>query len=91
MQALKDNVFFKRDDKPSRSPSGLIELPPQVGENSMFGVAVAVGPDVKSGIVVGDRALIGKVGGQTVRYLGEDLVVVKDANVLAIVEQGEGE
>lgn len=89
MQALADNVFFRRDERQTHSPNGLIELPPNAGENSMFGTAVAVGPAAKSGIVVGDRALIGKVGGQTIRYLGEDLVVVKDTNILAIIE-GEG-
>lgn len=86
LQPLRDNVFFRRDPTSRTLDSGIIIPEHKRNEPSLYATCVAVGPDAKSGIVPGQRALIGVHNGQATRYEGETLAVIKDENVLAILE-----
>lgn len=90
IRALADYVFFRRCE-PERKVGelGLIELPDTVAANSMYGICVAAGPDAIDTIRHGQKALIGKKNAQTIRYAGEEFVVMRVADVMAVEpEQG---
>ena len=59
--------------------------PPVVLGHEFSGVVVAVGPDVKN-IKVGDRVITGKYSGTEVKYQGEEYIIVRQDDVLAVVE-----
>ena len=90
---LLDRVVVKRVEQDTKTTGGII-IPDTVQEKPMQGEVVAVGPgarddggkvvplDVKSG----DRVLFGKWSGSEVKLDGEDLLVIKESDILGILE-----
>jgi chaperonin GroES len=90
---LHDRVVVRRAEEEERTAGGII-IPDTAKEKPMEGEIVAVGagarndrgdlitPDVK----VGDRVLFGKYSGTDVTIGGEDLVIIKETDVMGIVE-----
>ena len=90
---LLDRVVVKRVEQDTKTTGGII-IPDTVQEKPMQGEVVAVGPgarddggkvvplDVKSG----DRVLFGKWSGSEVKLDGEDLLIIKESDILGIVE-----
>ena len=85
--------MVKRVEQDTKTTGGII-IPDTVQEKPMQGEVVAVGPgarddggkvvplDVKSG----DRVLFGKWSGTEVKLDGEDLLIIKESDILGIVE-----
>ena len=90
---LHDRVLVRRAEEEERTAGGII-IPDTAKEKPMEGEIVAVGPGarndrgdlVKTEVKVGDRVLFGKYSGTDVTIGGEDLVIIKETDVMGIVE-----
>ena len=94
LRPLHDRVIVKRLDQETKTASGLI-IPEAAAEKPDQGEVLAIGNgkiqengsvrplDVK----VGDRVLFGKYSGQTVKDNGEELLVMREEDIMAIVEK----
>ena len=89
---LHDRVLVRRIEEEERTPGGVI-IPDTAKEKPMEGEVVAVGPggrdesgkltplDVKPG----DRILFGKWSGTEVKIDDEDLVVMKESDIMGVI------
>lgn len=90
---LHDRVVVRRVDQMEKSAGGVI-IPDTVKEKPMEGEVVAVGPGARddSGKLVpldvkaGDRILFGKWSGTEVKIAGEDLLIMKESDVMGILD-----
>ena len=90
---LHDRVVIKRLEEDSKSAGGII-IPDTVKEKPMRGEVIAVGPGSRdeSGkinaldIKAGDTVLFGKWSGTEVKIDGEDLLIMKESDVLGVLE-----
>ena len=93
IRPLHDRVIVKRLDEEKTSAGGII-IPDTAAEKPIQGKVVAVGKGkiLESGEVrpldvkVGDKILFGKYGGTEVKVDGEDLLVMREEDVMAIIE-----
>ena len=91
---LHDRVVVRRVEAEEKTAGGII-IPDTAKEKPMEGEVVAVGPGARdeSGKVqpldvkVGDRVLFGKWFGTEVKLDGEDLIIMKEADIMGIVDQ----
>ena len=89
---LHDRVVVKRVEQETKTAGGII-IPDTAKEKPMEGEIVAVGPGARdeSGKVValdvkaGDRILFGKWSGTEVKLEGEDLIIMKESDVLGVL------
>src|ERR1700759_5368639 len=90
---LGDRVLVKRGEEEAKTKGGII-IPDTAKENPQEGEVLAVGPgarDEKSGarlepdVKVGDRILFGKWSGTEVKIDGEDLIIMKESDILGVV------
>ena len=91
---LHDRVLVRRIEADEKTAGGII-IPDTAKEKPSQGEVVAVGPggrdesgklipiDIKSG----DRVLFGKWSGTEVKIDGEDLIIMKESDILGIVEE----
>jgi chaperonin GroES len=90
---LADRVAIRRVEEEARTKGGII-IPDTVKEKPQEGEVVAVGPDARDDdgkrvppdVKVGDRILFGKWSGSEVKIDGEDLLIMKETDILGIVE-----
>jgi chaperonin GroES len=90
---LHDRVVVRRIESQERTTGGII-IPDTAKEKPQEGEVVAVGPGARdeNGELValelraGDRVLFGKWSGTEVKIDGEDLLIVKESDVLGIIE-----
>ena len=90
---LHDRVLIRRIEEDTKTAGGII-IPDTVKEKPMQGEVVAVGPGARdeSGKVVpldvkaGDRVLFGKWSGTEVKIDNEELLIVKESDILGIIE-----
>jgi chaperonin GroES len=90
---LHDRVVLKRIEEDAKTAGGII-IPDTVKEKPMQGEIVAVGPGARddTGKVVpldlkaGDRVLFGKWSGTEVKIDGEDLLIMKENDILGVIE-----
>jgi chaperonin GroES len=93
LRPLGDRVIVKRIDSETKTASGIV-IPDSAAEKPDQGEVLAVGPgktndkgDIKALTVkVGDRVLFGKYSGQTVKVAGDELLVMKEEDLFAVVE-----
>jgi chaperonin GroES len=93
IRPLHDRVIVKRLDEERTSPGGIV-IPDTATEKPIQGKVIAVGKgkiledgnvrplDVK----VGDKILFGKYSGTEVKVDGDDLLVMREEDVMAIIE-----
>src|SRR5215213_9819928 len=94
---LHDRVLVKRVEEETKTKGGII-IPDTAKEKPMQGEVIAVGPGARDesgqvqalGVRVGDRILFGKWSGTEVRLDGEELLIMKESDVMGVVE-GAGE
>ena len=94
IRPLHDRVIVKRLDQETNTASGLI-IPDAAAEKPDQGEILAVGNGKvqENGNVrplevkVGDRVLFGKYSGQTVKVNGEELLVMREEDIMAVVAQ----
>jgi chaperonin GroES len=90
---LHDRVVIRRLNAEERTSGGII-IPDTAQEKPMEGEVVAVGPGARNeqGQIValevkaGDRILFGKWSGTEVKLDGEELLIMKESDVMGIVE-----
>ena len=90
---LHDRVVVRRIDEDTKTAGGII-IPDTVKEKPMQGEIIAVGPGARdeTGKIVsldvkkGDRILFGKWSGTEVKIDGEELLVMKESDVLGVIE-----
>jgi len=93
IEPLNDRVLLRRLDTESASPGGIL-IPDTAKEKPMRGEVVAVGPGERAkgggrrpmGVSKGDIVVFGKYAGTEVRVEGEDLVLVREDEIFAVVE-----
>ena len=93
IKPLHDRVVVRRIDEEERSPGGVI-IPDTAKEKPMQGVVLSVGPGARdeSGkriapdVGEGDTILFGKWSGTEVKIDGEDLLIMKESDIMGIVE-----
>ncbi len=93
---LQDRVLVRRIEEDTRTVGGII-IPDTAKEKPMQGEVIAVGPGARddSGklipldIRVGERVLFGKWSGTEVKIDGEDLLVMKESDILGVLEGKE--
>ena len=91
---LYDRVVVRRIDAEEKTKGGII-IPDTAKEKPQEGEVIAVGPGARdeNGKVValdvkaGDRVLFGKWSGTEVRIDGEELLIMKESDIMGIVEQ----
>ena len=90
---LHDRVVVKRVEEESKTKGGII-IPDTAKEKPMEGEIVAVGPgarDEKGALVPldvkkGDRILFGKWSGTEIKLDGQDLLIMKESDIMGIIE-----
>ena len=93
IRPLHDRVIVKRLDNERKTASGIV-IPDNAAEKPDQGEIVAVGPGKRDDngkvntldVKVGDRVLFGKYSGQTVKVEGDELLVMREEDIMAIVE-----
>ena len=90
---LHDRVVVRRVEEETKTAGGII-IPDTVKEKPIQGEIIAVGPGARdeSGRIValevkkGDRVLFGKWSGSEVKIDGEELIIMKESDILGIIE-----
>src|SRR3954453_12418202 len=90
---LHDRVVVKRIDAEEKSKGGII-IPDTVKEKPQEGEVVAVGPGARdeSGklipleVAAGQRVLFGKWSGTEVKIDGQDLLIMKESDIMVVLE-----
>ena len=90
---LHDRVVVRRLDAEEKTAGGII-IPDTAKEKPMEGEIVAVGPGARNEqgqlvtleVKAGDRVLFGKWSGTEVKIDGEDLLIMKESDIMGIIE-----
>ena len=96
LKPLSDRVVVRRVDSESVTKGGIV-IPDAAAEKADQGTVLAVGPGKRNkdtgevialDVQVNDRVLFGKFAGQTIKVDGEELLILKEEDILAVI-QGE--
>ena len=90
---LHDRVVVRRVEEDTKTKGGII-IPDTAQEKPMQGEVIAVGPGARddSGklipidVKVGDRVLFGKWSGTEVKLDGEELLIMKESDIMGVLE-----
>ena len=91
IRPLHDRVIIKRLEAETTTAFGIV-IPDTAGEKPDQGEGIAVGPGDEAGrlvamdVKVGDRVLFGKYSGQTVKVDGEELLVMREEDIMGVLE-----
>ena len=91
---LHDRVVVRRIDAKEKTTGGII-IPDTVKEKPSQGEVIAVGPGgrdeagklIPIDIKVGERVLFGKWSGTEVKIDGQDLLIMKESNIMALLDE----
>ena len=95
---LHDRVVIKRIEQEEKTKGGII-IPDTAKEKPQEGEVIAVGPGgrndkgeiVPLDVKAGDRVLFGKWSGTEVKIDGEELLIMKESDLLGVIEAGSAE
>ena len=90
---LHDRVVVRRIEEDERTPGGII-IPDTAKEKPQQGEVVAAGPGARDekgevqplDVKAGDRVLFGKWSGTEVKIDGEELLIMKESDILGVLE-----
>jgi chaperonin GroES len=93
IRPLHDRVIVKREDDERKSPGGIV-IPDTATEKPMKGRVLAVGKgkileggDVRPlDVKVGDKVLFGKYSGTEVKMDGDEVLVMREEDIMAVIE-----
>jgi chaperonin GroES len=93
IRPLHDRVIVKRMEEERTSPGGIV-IPDAAAEKPIKGEVIAVGNgrvmdngDVRAlDVKAGDKVLFGKYSGTEVKVEGEELLVMKEDDIMAVIE-----
>ena len=96
LRPLSDRVVVRRLDTETTTAGGIV-IPDSAAEKPNQGEVVAIGPGtrldngetVPVAVSVGDRILFGKYASNEVKIDGEELLIIKESEILAVIEQEE--
>ncbi len=94
MRPLQDRVLIRRVE-PEEKTSGCILIPDTAKEKPMEGEVVAVGPGTRDkdgklhalDVKAGDLVLFGKWSGSEVKLDGEDLMIMKESDIMGVIDR----
>ncbi|MBT5434463.1 MAG: co-chaperone GroES [Alphaproteobacteria bacterium] len=94
---LHDRVVVRRTDGEEKSAGGII-IPDTAKEKPMEGVIVAVGSGARDengkvqplDVKKGDNVLFGKWSGTEVKLDGQELLIMKEADIMGVIEKSKG-
>jgi len=92
---LHDRVLVRRVESEERTKGGIL-IPDTAKEKPMEGEVVAAGPGARGDdgklqpmdVKAGDRVLFGKWSGTDVKLDGEELIIMKESDIMGVLEQG---
>jgi chaperonin GroES len=90
---LQDRVLVRRIEQEEKTAGGII-IPDTAKEKPMEGEVIAAGPGVRGedgklhplDVKAGDQILFGKWSGSEVKIDGEELIIMKESDILGIIE-----
>lgn len=93
---LHDRVMLRRIEGDTKSAGGII-IPDTAQEKPMEGEVIAVGPGARGedgklhplDVKAGDRVLFGKWSGTEVKIDGEELLIMKESDIMGIIEESK--
>ena len=93
IRPLHDRVIVKRLDEEKKTASGIV-IPDTAAEKPDQGEVMAVGKGKRTDegklvpvdVQIGDRVLFGKYSGQSVRVKGDELLVMREEDIMGVVE-----
>ena len=93
---LHDRVVVRRVDSEQKTKGGII-IPDTVQEKPMEGEVVSVGAGARGedgklqpmGVKPGERVLFGKWSGTEVKLGGEELLIMKESDIMGVIEGGK--
>ncbi|MHA7841625.1 MAG: co-chaperone GroES [Gammaproteobacteria bacterium] len=94
LQPLGDRIIVSRDDEETVTEGGIVIPDTASKDKPMMGKVLAVGPGAlmdsgerrAMGVSKGDKVLFGKYAGSEVEYSGEHYLVLREDDVMAIVQ-----
>ena len=94
IKPLQDRVLVKRLDENTKTAGGII-IPDTAKEKPSEGIVEAVGPGmvtpdgktIPMTVKIGDKVLFGKWSGTEIKVKGEDRLIIKEPEILAIVTE----
>src|SRR6476659_4804589 len=92
---LHDRVVVKRIEAEEKTKGGII-IPDTAKEKPQEGEIVAVGPGgrdengklITMGVKAGDRVLFGKWSGTEVKIDGDELLIMKESDIMGVIDEG---
>ena len=92
---LHDRVVVRRLEEETKTKGGII-IPDTAKEKPMQGEVIAVGPGARNDkgevapldVKAGDRVLFGKWSGTEVKIDGEELLIMKETDIMGVIEGG---
>ena len=93
LQPLDDRIVVRPSEAEEKTASGLV-IPDTAKEKPMQGEVIAVGPGARDeqgkvqplDVKAGDRVLFGKWSGTEVKIDGEDVLIMKESDILGVIE-----
>ena len=94
---LHDRVVVRRIESDTKTAGGII-IPDTVAEKPQEGEVIAVGPGARDDrgniqpldVKKGDKVLFGKWSGTEVKIDGEELVIMKESDIMGVIEGTQG-
>ena len=93
LRPLQDRVLIRRVDPETKTIGGIF-IPDTAQEKPMEGKVVAVGPGTRDDagklhpldVKAGDRVLFGKWSGTEIKLDGEDLIIMKESDIMGVLD-----
>jgi chaperonin GroES len=94
LRPLQDRVLIRRVELEAKTAGGIL-IPDTAQEKPMEGEVIAVGPGTRDeegklhalDVEAGDRVLFAKWSGTEVKLDGEDLLIMKEADIMGVINQ----
>lgn len=91
---MHDRVLVRRIEQEEKTSGGII-IPDTAKEKPMEGEVIAIGPGgrdetgklIPLDVKIGDRVLFGKWSGTEVRIDGEELLIMKESDIMGVIEE----
>ena len=91
---LQDRVLIRQIEQEEKTSGGII-IPDTAKEKPVEGEVIAAGPGARSedgkiqplDVKVGDRVLFGKWSGTEIKLDGEDLMIMKEADIMGVLDR----
>jgi chaperonin GroES len=93
LRPLQDRVLIRRVEPETKTPGGIF-IPDTAQEKPVEGEVIAVGPGTRDehgklhplDVKAGDRVLFGKWSGNEIKVDGEELVIMREADLMGVVD-----